>query len=169
MEAFLAYRAGDLARTNDSYERALELGSQQPQLHFWYGGFLMRATGDYERAAAQFDLTLQIDASSPSVVYREAARNRFFMYDFDLAESLLEKAWANERKTFKDEIILTDLQVQLYCRRADHLFGTGDPVGAAANLRKLFAFIQAVDGRKIDATLVEHLMKARRTIEGVLE
>jgi LuxR family transcriptional regulator, glucitol operon activator len=166
LEAFIAYRQGDMPRANSSYETAFELAKAQPQLHYFYGGFLMRSFGNYVGAATQFEAALKVD-STASVVLREAARNKLFSYDFPAAQELIDRAWKNESKTLKDEIVLTDLQAQLYTREADHLLTIGDPRGASNSINKLHDFISEMNPVLSDQTLVEHLFRALPSIEAL--
>jgi tetratricopeptide (TPR) repeat protein/cold shock CspA family protein len=165
-EAFVAYRSGDATRANAAYETALELAPEQPQLHAAYAGFLMRSLGDYATAKKHFEVALDIDPES-SALLREAARNYFFLYEFEAAAELITRAWAVKRETFKDEIVLADLQCQLYIRNAERLNQKGDPRSAVENLKRLLLFLKTVDINIVDMTLIEHLRKVLPTVEAL--
>lgn len=163
-EAFVAYRANDAVRANSAYVAALDLAEDQPQLHAAYAGLLMRSFGDYTTASEHYKRALELDESS-AFLLREASRNHFFLYEFDEAQELLNKAWAQPRSTHRDEVVQTDLQAQLYIRRAEFLNTKGDPKGAAAALLELAAFIAQLEPSVLDTTLLDHLRKALGVIE----
>lgn len=165
-EAFISYENGDVPRANLAYETALELADNQPQLHFWYSGFLQRALSAYAEAAEQLDLAHNLDPERPEIV-RESARVRFFMYDFKGAQSYIDKLKTLEFPSLKDEIIAADLEAQLYAREADHLSLNGDYRGAIAALGKLFNHLNGTDDVVIDRSFVEHVSKVIPVLDQV--
>ncbi|PNG25800.1 hypothetical protein CR492_11870 [Methylocella silvestris] len=166
IEAFVAFRQGDNPRAANAYETAFEYGINQPQLHHFYGGFLIRSFGDYPAASKQFDIALESDPLAVPVL-REAARNKFFLYDFGSAQGLLSKAYGVGFLSHKDGVLVSDLQAQLYYRQAEFLLRSGDPRGAFESLRGLQAFVSGLSQEYFDATLVEHLQKALPVIESM--
>lgn len=164
VEAFVAFRDNDAIRANNAYLTALELTSDQPQLHAAYAGLLMRSFGDYVGAAKHYDAALKLDPESMFLL-RESARNQFFLYEFAAAQTLLDRAWAQPRPTHRDEIVITDLQVQSYIRNAEFLNDKGDPKGAADALCELARFLPRIEPSVLDATLLDHLRKSLAVIE----
>jgi len=82
-------KGGDLQAAISDYETGIEVDSQQPQLYFWFGGFLMRYMDDFDGAAKMFTKALELDPSSGAIL-REAARNEFFASRFERAQELVE-------------------------------------------------------------------------------
>lgn len=164
--AFIQYRQGDVTGALASYEAAIDLAKDQPQLNFFYGGFLMRSYGDFAAARDQFDLALKVDPNETAVL-REASRASFFLYDFERAQDHIESAWRAGFKTFRDEIIVNDLHAQLYVRQAVHLFETGDLRGAQDAVRKLHDFLIAVKPEVIDDTMIGHISNVLRVVESI--
>lgn len=163
-EAFVSYRANDTARANTAYIAALDLAEDQPQLHAAYAGLLMRSFGDYVGASDHYRRALELDGDS-AFLLREAARNYFFLYEFDDAQLMLDRSWAKPRPTHKDEIFLADLQIQLYVRNAEFLNTKGDPCGASDALLNLAKFITGLQANVMDTTLLDHLRKALSVID----
>lgn len=162
--AFIQYRQGDVTGASASYEAALDIANDQPQLNYFYGGFLMRSYGDFAAAREQFDIALAVDPNETAVL-REASRANFFLYDFDQAQVHIDAAWQAGFKTFKDEVIVNDLQAQLYVRKAEHLLALGDPRGAHDAIQELHDFLKTVKPEVVDETMIEHLCKVYRILE----
>lgn len=165
-EAFVAFRAGDAPRANDAYESALSLAPEQPQLRASYAGFLMRSYGDYPAAEQQFLSALEMDEES-AYLLRECARNYFFMHEFERAQEMITRAWALKPETFKDEVVLTDLQAQVHVRAADHLVQKGDPRAALHQIIALATFLKSRDTNLFDMQFMEHVRKVLPTIEAL--
>lgn len=164
--AFVAYRQGDIVGANNEYDVAFDLANAQPQLHYFYGGFLLRSYGDFTAARDQFLIALDIDPESTAVL-REASRANFFLYDFRAAQDLIDRAWDAEFKTLKDEILVNDLQAQLHIREADYLLSNGDPKGSLVALSKLHLFLSKVNPEIVDEILASHIVKVYPTIEAM--
>jgi Tfp pilus assembly protein PilF len=166
--AFVAFRSGDTASAAGSYESAVELEPEIPQVRFFYGGFLMRALGDYKGAADQFDIALGADPDN-STVLREAARVQFFMANFERAGELIERAKRSSYKSLKEEIVVTDLEGQLYARHLEHLFKIGDPATAVEVATKFHNFLSKVNPAVIDEKAGVHFLKAVPYLEALMQ
>ena len=166
ISAFVEYRYGDVLSAKQSYEVAFELAVDQPQLHYFFGGFLMRAFGDNEAALVEFDKALGLDGDE-AVVLREAARASLYTYDFERAGTYLERARGLKFKSDRDEVIFADLEGQLIVRAADHAFLGGDYRVAAEWVSKLHEFLLGLNPRFVDSLLIEHLFKVEPVIDGL--
>jgi LuxR family transcriptional regulator, glucitol operon activator len=164
--AFIYYRQGDVSGALGAYEAAFDVADELPQLHFFYGGFLMRSYGDYAAAREQFDAALAVDPTETTVL-REASRANMFLYDFEWAQRHIDAAWNAGFKTFRDEVIVNDLQAQLHVRQADHLLSTGDPRGALDAVERLHNFLKTLKPEVVDNLLIDHLSKAQKIIDAL--
>ncbi|MFG1213742.1 NB-ARC domain-containing protein [Xanthobacter flavus] len=162
--AFIRYRIGDVSGAIEDYEVAIELAPGQPQLHYFYAGLLMRASSDYAKARDHLNNALNLDPGSMAVL-REAARVNFFLYDFPEARRLIDLAKCLEMKTFKDEVILKDLEIQLYIREAEHLTSLGDAKGCIRSLQKFEEILDELNYNIIDSTMMDHIAKSRQVID----
>ncbi len=165
-EAFIAYEGGDIHRANAAYESAIELTDSQPQLHFWYSGFLQRAVSAYKEAEEHLDIALSLDPDRPEVI-RECARIRFFRYDFDGAQQFIDRLKTLKFASLRDETIAADLEAQLYAREADHLSLNGDYRGSITALQKLFKHLKETDAVVIDRSFVEHVSKVLPVLDHI--
>jgi len=162
-EALVAFKQSDHVRASTAYQTAIELDQTQPQLHLFYGGFLMRAYSEFRGAADQFDLALKLSPNAPEIL-REAVRSK--LYDLDFAGAQAHVAHAREIgfSTLRFETIFTDLQIQIFYRRIEFLINrdNGDEIKVTA--LEMRHFLSALKPEIIDATLAEHLVRARRII-----
>ncbi|WP_152555439.1 NB-ARC domain-containing protein [Sphingomonas sp. FUKUSWIS1] len=164
VQAFVQYRLGDVSGALTSYEAALDQADNQPQLHYFYGRFLMQSYGDHASARDQFDEALKIDPHDTALL-REASRANFYLYDFDRAQDHILQAWAAGFSNARDEVIVNDLQSQLHIRQCDHLLTTGDPKGALDAMTRLHEFLKTINPAIVDDLMIQHLSKSFRLIE----
>ncbi len=167
VSAGIYVKARDIQSAISAYETAIDVDPQQPQLYFWYGGFLMRWQNDFDGASAMFTKALALDPNSGAVL-REAARNELFASRFDEAQEFVDRAMRLEQKSFRDNVIFLDLQAQLYIRRASALAQAGDFMNAIIQLEMLKDFVESVDKGYIDSTFRDHLEKAKRYCTPIL-
>lgn len=113
-----------MAKAKEDYEEAIELANDQPQLHFWFAGFLMRNMGDNDGAAEHYKQALELDDTSFRL-FNDAIRNQFYIPDFEQAEELLARAEQMEITERLDKSLLLDLKCQLVLRKADHDISSG--------------------------------------------
>lgn len=163
-EALVAYKQCDHVRANSAYETAIELDQDQPQLHFFYGGFLMRAYKEFRGAADQFDLALKLSPNTLEIL-REAVRAKLYDLDFGGAQSHVDYANEIGFTTPRFKTIFTDLQLQIFYRKIEFLINRNnnlDPIRITAS--EMRHFLSALKSEIIDATLAEHLVRARRIV-----
>jgi LuxR family transcriptional regulator, glucitol operon activator len=166
VQAFIQYRQGDFTGAQNSYDAAFDLGSEQPQLHFFYGGFLMRALDDFEGAAEQFDRAIAIDASAIEVL-REAARVHLYLHQFDKSQHNIDRARSIGVRKYRHELIFNDLQAQVHIRRAEHQLNSGDVRGSIETSSIFHEFLRKLQVELVDDTFVWHLRKSIRTFESI--
>lgn len=161
-EGVAAYHASDIPRAIHSYEAALEYGNDEPQLHYFFAGLLMRS-GYTERAAEAYANALKLDPGEP-VVLREAARNLFRLHRFDQAREYLDRAGQQRARTQKDMVVLLDLQIQLRVRLIEHTNSLGDFDTAVDGCSDLLSYLEKCDVRLFDRTVFDHI----RAVKGAL-
>jgi LuxR family glucitol operon transcriptional activator len=158
VEAFAAFNWSDIPRAVAAYEAALEFGRDQPQLHFFFAGMLMRA-GYHERASEHFAEASRLDPLASSVL-REAARNEMRLYNFEKAKDYLTLCEALPSRAQKDAIILLDLRIQLYVRSMEHAISNGDFEHGSTAAGELLSYLECVNQRLFDDTIYQHIRDA---------
>lgn len=154
-EAVAAYSAADVTRAIQSYEAALQYGADQPQLHYFFAGLLMRS-GYNDRANEEYEEALKIDPDEP-IVLREAARNLFMLHRYDQAKSYLDKAASFKARSQKDVVVLLDLQIQSRVRLVEYASAGGEFDVAVEGCRDLLDFLKSCDVRLFDNTMYGHI------------
>lgn len=156
-EAYISAKRGDFARAHLAYETAVDLEPDKTQLLCFYAGFLMRAQ-EHERADEVLSRALELDPDE-AVLLREAARNKFFRYDFAAAQDLIDRVWRLPFRSLKDEVIVNDLQIQLYTRKIWHHVDSGNPKEALVAAEGLAEFLTNMDVRLMDEPMLAHLLR----------
>jgi LuxR family transcriptional regulator, glucitol operon activator len=164
VSAFINALNNNLSEANTQYEIAIEMTSDQPQLYFWYAGFLMRKMNNYNLALKYLLAALEID-NEEFLIYRELARNSFFIADFHGAQKYLDAAKNYCHSARRGEIILNDLQAQKYTRCAENAFQTDNINHGIEELEKLQKFISNLDPINIDNKFFIHICKSKTTAQ----
>ena len=159
VEAFALFKKGDFTNAKVSYESALELAGGQPQIFFFYGGFLLRAYSDMQGAIDALDQAYKLDPNSVEVL-RELARASIYGFDFEKAHALLENWHKMGVKSSREATKLADLQVQAYTRQLEYLLQNSSDPDIEKALLGFEAVIDTFERTWLDSTLVEHLQRA---------
>ena len=122
--ALLKFEQKDYVAAHKAYDLARELKPDYAPLWFWYGGFLLRAYNDLDKA---YDAFCHAQRILPNVeVEREIARVLLYMNKFDeakvLLDNLIDKVSMQDRHAAK----LIDLKIQCFLRNADHQLKVGE-------------------------------------------
>ncbi|MBL0372613.1 hypothetical protein JJB09_11295 [Rhizobium sp. KVB221] len=166
-EAFIRYRQQDFPGASQSYETAIELSPDTPQLYFYYGGFLLRAYGDCPGAIAQLSKALMLDPESVDV-RRELARAKMYHFDFNGAEAILSEELKKPLSSMRTQLIFADLQVQNFQRMIANCDATGIDADLEDPCERFASFLSSVDLRIVDLKMLEHLRRARATVTAIL-
>ena len=150
----------EVSKAKDEYEEAIDLAAEEPQLRYWYAGFLMRNLNDYEAAAVQYDKALTL-GTDDFRVYNDATRNQFYIPDFEKAERLLKQAEELEPTQRLDRSLLLDLKCQLVLRQADQKISSGG--NFSDYLTSILALLEIVDEEQ-RGYVDERLLRAIRRV-----
>lgn len=162
-EGFAAFSWSDLPRAIEAYEAALHYGEHQSQVHFFYGGMLLRA-GYVDLACSQFASALTIDSDAAPVL-REAARAEMRRSNFDVAENYLSRADIDSGKSLKEMTLIIDLWIQFFQRKTDFLVNNDALIEADIECGRFIEYLQNSDIRLFDYKIVDHLLKIESSIK----
>lgn len=157
IESFVAQQQNDIPRALAAYQAAIKLAPNEPQLHFFYAGLLMRI-GEHDLAADEFELALE-GTGDNGLVIREAARNELMRHNWERAQSLLTQAFDVEIKEHKENIKLTDVQVQYFVRKTESDYKSDKLQDAVQNIIRLDTYLAKLDRTSIDSTTIMHLCR----------
>ena len=156
-EGFAAHTWSDVPRAIDAYEAALEYGSDQSQLLFFFGGMLAR-NGYTDQSSRQFQKALALDPNA-SPVLREAARSEMRSANFEVSEEYLKRADSLSGHSMKESLLITDLWIQLYQRTIDYYVRNSAHKIAEIHCGKFLDYLNSADIRLFDKTIIDHLLK----------
>lgn len=162
-EAFLAQQMADLSRSNASFENALELAGDQPQLWYFFGASLMRQLENV-RASECFERAIELGGSK-FPVYRDGARNEFMLFRFDRAEIFITKAGEIKSLNARERTILADLTLQLCVRRIEYYMLNSRYADAEAEVVKLANALGRLCEDELDEKLVGHVRKVLPSLD----
>jgi LuxR family glucitol operon transcriptional activator len=150
-----------ITKAQEDYEEAIELAPDQPQLRFWFAGFLMRVMSDNDGAASQYNIALELDTTDFRV-FNDAIRNQFYISDFEQAKTLIAQAEQIELTERLDKSLLLDLKCQLILRKADHEISSGGSF--SKYLKDLNSLLDLLDDDQ-KGYVDERLLRAIRKVD----
>jgi LuxR family transcriptional regulator, glucitol operon activator len=165
--AHVALQGGDVHGAKEYYEKAIDIDDRQPQLHFWYGGYLMRYLQDFEGAAKHLGIAHKLDPSE-FAIQRELARCQMFRGDWEDAERILFEA-TNQGQSERDIVVLADLKAQFLIRHAESLRYSGKISQASERVIALRKFVLSLAPSSIDMRMRDHIAKVRPTLSVLLQ
>ena len=168
---FMAYfyqTSGNLADAREQYELAIVLSPNTPQLHYWFGKFILQNEENVDDAVAQFEQAQKIDDSSIEVSLA-LARGYLFQHKFDNTQKILT-ALAPEIE--KAEVHLTrmyfDTEVQVKFRAADDFSKSGNYQEAITSLEEMKERFETLDNMFKDKHMRIKLKKCSYTLRNIL-
>jgi LuxR family transcriptional regulator, glucitol operon activator len=158
VESFVAQQQNDWSRALSAMEAAISLAPEEPQLHFYAGGLLLRLS-DNDRAAEYLARARELDPNENMIV-REIARNEMIRCNFDAAEEAIRQCDQLRAHTDKDHVIALDLEIQLLLRKAEFYARTGEGMRGLASIRDLMLLLQGLDRKRLDERMIRHIARA---------
>ena len=124
VKAYLKFETKEYVAAKRAYEMALELNPDYGPLHYWYGGFLLRAYDDLDNALNSFQRAFELEPSS--LVRREQARVLMYKGMFNESVEIIDELLRSEDLRSRHGAILSDLKIQCYCRSFEHFMDIGE-------------------------------------------
>lgn len=169
---FLAYfyqKSGNFSDARDQYQLAIVLSPNTPQLHYWFGKFLLHSEESVDEAVEQFRIANDLDAGSAEVSLA-LARGYLFQHEFDKTQEILEKLSlsisAAEEHLIK---MYFDTEVQVLYRRADDFSKSGDLDSSIAYLERMRSKFEGLNDRYKDRHIRQKLKKCNYTLSKMLK
>lgn len=167
---FMAYfhqKSGNLNDARKQYELAIVLSPDTPQLHYWFGKFLLREEENVDEAVEQFMLAYKLDDSSIDVTL-SLARGYLFQQKFDdtektlsLIEGLIEEGDLRQQKMF------FDTKIQIHYRTADNLAQEGKYKESLDSYEKMKLTFDNLDDSFKDRHIRQKLKKSEFTLKNI--
>ncbi|EPN9328400.1 tetratricopeptide repeat protein [Cronobacter sakazakii] len=117
--AYFHQKNGNLSDAREQYELAIVLAPGLPQLHYWFGKFILREEQNTDDAVIEFEKAFELDPNSVEVGLF-LARAYMFQHEFNKAVDILSKIQPLiENATEDNEKIFLDTEIQIHYRKAD--------------------------------------------------
>lgn len=152
VQAFLNYKSGNYVASQEAYDLAIELEPNWGPIHFWYGGFLLRAFGNLETALKHFEVAQNLQPSS--LVEREIARVHLYLENFEKARKIIDELLDRGSMPDRRKIMLLDLEVQCFTRHFEREIKAGNFDAALCILKDANDFISNIPEKLRDEKLV---------------
>ncbi|WP_272682339.1 tetratricopeptide repeat protein [Providencia sp. PROV120] len=117
--AFFHQRNGNPSDAREQYELSMVLAPNLPQLHFWFGKFILHEEQNTDDAVIEFEKAYALDPNSVDVALF-LARGYMFQHHYDKTENVLIKIKdLISSTTDNNEKMFLDTEIQVLYRRAD--------------------------------------------------
>lgn len=159
---FMAYfyqKSGNFADARAQYELAIVLSPDTPQLHYWFGKFLLHSEESVDEAVIQFERALALDEGSVEASLA-SARGYLFQHDFEKTQKTLDSL-ASEIDSAENHLLKMyfDTTIQVKYRTADHLAKNGKPYEAIVALEGMKDRFEALSNTFKDTHIRKKLKK----------
>ncbi|MBE9398630.1 AAA family ATPase [Pontibacterium sp. N1Y112] len=167
---FMAYfyqKSGNLSDAREQYELAIVLSPNTPQLHYWFGKFLLHSEENVDDAVTQFEKAKSIDEKSVEVSLA-LARGYLFQHKFDDTQRILSALSPEIEKT--DEHLLKmyfDTEIQVKYRAADDLSKSGEAENALVAFEEMKDKFEALEDKYKDKHIRKKLKKCAYTLSKI--
>jgi len=168
---FMAYfyqKSGNFSDAREQYELAIVLSPKTPQLHYWFGKFLLHSEENVDEAVEQFRIAHDLDLDSTEVSLA-LARGYLFQHEFDETQKLLIQLSPNI-STADDHLqkIYRDTEIQVLYRRGDDFSKSGNFGEAMGCLEEMRAKFQDLNEKHKDKHIRQKLTKCNYMLQKIL-
>ncbi|MND85657.1 Tetratricopeptide repeat protein [compost metagenome] len=168
---FMAYfyqKSGNFSDAREQYELAIVLSPKTPQLHYWFGKFLLHSEENVDEAVEQFRIAHDLDSNSTEVSLA-LARGYLFQHEFDETQKLLTQLSPNIN-TADDHLqkIYRDTEIQVLYRRGDDFSKSGNFEEAMICLEEMRSKFQDLNEKHKDKHLRQKLTKCNYLLQKIL-
>lgn len=169
---FMAYfhqKSGNLNDARKQYELAILLAPDTPQLHFWFGKFLLHEEENIDDAVEQFKLAHKLDSNSVDVALA-LARGYLFQHNFKDTEKTLSAIEDSIKQSdLHQQKMFYDTQIQIHYRTADNLAQEGRYSESLKSYEKMKNAFNDLDDSFKDLHIRKKLKKSEFTLNSLLK
>lgn len=165
--AYFYSKSGNISDAREQYELAIVLAPNTPQLHYWFGKFILYFEENVDDAVIQFKKALEIDKTSIEVSLA-LARGYLFQHKFDETQKILDSLTPKISEA-EDHLVKMyfDTAIQVKYRAADDLAKQGKPEKAIAALEGMKERFENLDDKFKDNHIRKKLKKCDYTIRSL--
>ena len=158
---------GDYAEARRSYELAIQQAPQLPQLHYWYGNFLLNKDDSLDEAVSFLRKAQEIDSGSVEVKI-SLLRCYMYMKNFNAAYGIIADIENIENNLlFSNHIkrMFYDLKIQLEYRIAESDCHCNDIKSSIDHFLKLKEIFHKIPNELKDYSMIDRIRKTKSTVE----
>lgn len=165
--AYFQQKKGNFPEARDSFELAITLAPNTPQLHFWFGKFLLRDDEILEDAAEQFLIAHNLDRESLEIGV-ELARVYMFQKEYGKSREIVQIF--SDKQNIEGVLthMLADIKLQLHYREADSLAYSGRYSDSLDKMKMMVKEYDTMSDRYKDFHVKKKLAKALPTISKLI-
>ncbi|NSM26330.1 AAA family ATPase [Shewanella sp. ZOR0012] len=169
---FMAYfhqNSGNISDAREQYELAIVLSPNTPQLHYWFGKFLLHIEENVDEAVEQFKMAHDLDMGSAEISL-SLARGYLFQHEFDKTQDIITQL--SESIDNADEHLFKmylDTEIQVLYRRADDFSKYGDFDSSIDYLEKMKSKFEDLRDKYKDRHIRQKLKKCNYTLSKILK
>lgn len=167
--AYLYQKIGNLTDAREQYELAIVLAPDAPQLHYWFGRFILHEEENVDEAVIHFEKAYKMDGESTDIMLA-LSRAYMFQHRFDDAKDLLNELSKsidiNDEHNYK---IYLDADIQINYRLADEYASKNDFSNSIIHLNKMRALFDDLPYNFKDRYMRQKLGKAKFTLGKILK
>lgn len=167
---FMAYfhqKSGNLNDARKQYELAIVLSPETPQLHYWFGKFLLHEEENVDEAVEQFNLAHNLDKNSIDVTL-SLARGYLFQQKFEKTKEILSLIEDSiEEGDIHQQKIFFDTKIQIHYRTADNLAQAGRYKESLDSFEKMKLAFDNLDDSFKDRHIRMKLKKSEFTLKNI--
>lgn len=167
---FMAYfyqKSGNYSDAREQYELAIILSPETPQLHYWFGKFLLYSEESLDDAVRQFKFAYEADGDSPEVSLA-LARGYLFQHEFIKTQDVLNSvSHAIDNADPHLVKMYIDTEIQVLYRQADDFSKSGNFEASMDFMEKMKFKFEGLDELQRDRHLRKKLKKCIYPLGGI--
>jgi tetratricopeptide (TPR) repeat protein len=165
--AYFQQKKGNFPEARDSFELAITLSPNTPQLHFWFGKFLLRDEEVLEDAVEQFLIAHRLDRESLEIGV-ELARVYMFQKEYGKSWEIVNMFFDKQKIEGVLTQMLADIKLQLHYREADSLAFSAKYSDSLEKLKLMVQEYEGMPARHRDVHVRKKLTKALPTVSKLI-
>lgn len=165
--AYFHQQNGNYNDTREQYELSIVLAPDLPQLHYWYGKFLLHHEQNVDDAVAEFEEAYELDKQSVEVAL-SLSRGYMFQHNYIEAKRILtEIEGVLDNSTDDNKRTFFDTRIQLLYRKADEFSGRGEISNSLDKLEEMKAEFDNLPDEFKDDYSRKKLSKCQFTLKNI--
>ncbi len=165
--AYFYQKSGNYSDAREQYELAIVLSPKTPQLHYWFGKFLLHSEESVDEAVVQFKIAHELDSHSVEVSLA-LARSFLFQHEFNDTQRILDML-SGVINSADDHLVKMyfDTGIQVLYRRADDSSKSGDFENSIKFMEDMKSRFDDLEIKYKDKHLRQKLKKCNYTISKI--